>query len=126
MSPINNLIDEFIAYFKRKDENAVLELINDIFQCNFKKDPLSQAYAYELQQSSNLALANIHFFEFCTKHGLHPSVCLQSKIMSEVCEIFPKRLIMDQNIDIGDVEKFLASNDLPTDPVFKVIQFRES
>ena len=67
------------------------------------------------------ALENIHVVRFCTKIGLPTSKCLKPKLLSEICQTFPKRLIMDQNIFIGEAEKFLSSNELQTSTTFKVI-----
>ena len=47
--------------------------------------------------------------------------CIRPKIFGEVCEMFPKRLIMEHDFDISNVGKFLENNDISAGPVLKVI-----
>ena len=120
---INNLIDEFIAIIKSDgDKTIVSKLIDDVFLCDFNK-PLSfsQAYAYELQNFIAFAMANRHVFKLCMELGLGTEVCMNPKILGEVCELFPKRLIMDHNVKIGEVEKLLDGNDSMAGPAIKGI-----
>ena len=117
----NEFLDEVVAKLKNKDDGAISGLINDIFQCNFNEPlSLSRSYAYSLPRFSS---PNNHIFNFCMKIRLSMQMCLRPKILGEVCETFPKRLIMEQNFEIEDVEKFLTNNDVSTKSVFKVILF---
>ena len=124
--PISPLIETFTTALKKNDENAIADLINDIFQCEFNNPPsLSNSYVRKINEHDQFnyifALENIHVVRFCTKLGLPTSKCLKPKLLNEICQTFPKRLIMDQNILIGETEKFLSSNELQTSTAFKVI-----
>ena len=55
------------------------------------------------------------------KSGLGIETCVRRKIFGEVCEMFPKRLIMDHEFDISHVDKFLENNDISVGPALKVI-----
>ena len=103
---------------KLRYENAVSELIKDIFSCDFITSPLTQAFAYELKESYSFATANTNSMNFCSKLKLKMEICMHPTILGEICELFPKRLIMDQNLHLDDVEEFLSTNS-----EFKVIMF---
>ena len=115
-------MDNIMAKLKLEDENYELNLINDIFGCDFNKPlSLSRYYAYQLPKFLSFALANKNLFRFCMKSGLGMQTCVRPKIFGEVCEMFPKRLVLDRDFDIGNVEKFLENNDISVGPALKVI-----
>ena len=115
-------LHKVIALQKAKDENIVLKLINDIFLCHFTKPlSLSHAYALELQKVNAFALSMKELFKFCMELGIEVKICKRPNIFSEVCEMFPKRLIMDQTIDIVEVEKLLLGTNPFPESEFKVI-----
>ena len=111
-----------MAKLKLEDENYELNLINDIFGCDFNKPlSLSRYYAYQLPKFLSFALANKNLFRFCMRSGLGMETCVRPKIFGEVCEMFPKRLVFDHDFDFGNVEKFLENNDISEGPALKVI-----
>ena len=116
-------MDNIMAKLKLEDENYELNLINDIFGCDFNKPlSLSRYYAYQLPKFLSFALANKNLFRFCMKSGLGMQTCVRPKIFGEVCEMFPKRLVFDHDFDFGNVEKLLEKNDIISDgPTLKVI-----
>ena len=112
-----------MAKLKLEDENYELNLINDIFGCDFNKPlSLSRYYAYQLPKFLSFALANKNLFRFCMRSGLGMETCVRPKIFGEVCEMFPKRLVFDHDFDFGNVEKLLEDNDISVGgPALKVI-----
>ena len=119
--PDDASINKVIA--KLRYENAVSGLIKDIFSCDFITSPLTQAFAYELKESYSFATANTNSMKFCSKLKLKMEICMHPTILGEICELFPKRLIMDQNLHLDDVEEFLSTIDLSAHSEFKVIMF---
>ena len=123
---MNKFVDRVIADLMKQDvgapdEYAISRLINDIYRCDFSNSPLTQAYAFELQNFISIAMANRHAFKFCTKLKIGMNVCLDPTVLGEICEMFPKRLIMDQNIHMKEVEQFLSNKNFTADFTFKVI-----
>ena len=115
-------LHKVIALKKAKDENIVSKLINDIFLCHFTKPlSLSHAYALELQKLNAFALSMKELFKFCMELGIEVRICKRPNIFSEVCEMFPKRLIMEQTVDIVEVEKLLLGSNPFAESEFKVI-----
>ena len=89
-------INEALTKLKTKDENAEISLINDIFSCDFiKPKSLSQFYANQLQKIPTFSRSNKNLFIYCLQAGLDMQVCLRPTILGEMCNVFPKRLIMD-------------------------------
>ena len=89
-------IHEAITKLKTKDENAEIGLINDIFSCDFiKPKSLSQFYANQLQKFPTFSMSNKNLFNYCMQAGLDMQICLRPTILGEMCNVFPKRLIMD-------------------------------
>ena len=60
-------------------------------------------------------------FKLCMELGIEVKLCKRPNIFSEVCEMFPKRLIMDHIVDILEVEKILFGTNPFTESEFKVI-----
>ena len=64
-----------------------------------------------------------NLFRYCANIGLGMDICLRPKILGELCGKFPKRLILDHDFDISNVEKYLSNYDFSNGPVLKIIIF---
>ena len=97
--------------------------MNSIFSCDFiKPKSLSQSYANQLQKFATFSMSNKNLFNYCMQAGLDMQICLRPSILGEMCNVFPKRLIMDHYLDIAQLEKkFIETIDIDEGPTFKAI-----